>query len=253
VIDQSGNLYGTALGAANCGVVTCGLVFELSQVQGGSWSQLVFYNFQGQRDGAAPVAPVIFDAQGNLYGTTSGATFYNQGVAFKLSPPSAPGSQWAQTVLHSFGVLPNDGAQPKAGLTPGPNGTLLGTTLTGGTFGFGTVYGLRPPSSPGGSWKYGVLYSFSGGDGAFPEAGLTLLPPGSVFGTTSAGGAFGNGTVFQMSNAAGGKLSETALYSFGGNDGAGPAATVILQNNQLYGTTVNGGFKNDGVVFELSY
>lgn len=251
VIDQSGNLYGTALGVADCGLVTCGLVFEMTPTQDGSWIQIALHVFQGQADGAAPMAGVVFDQAGNLFGTTSLGGSSDQGVAFELSPPSQPGEPWTEAVIHDFGG-PSDGANPVASLTMGPNGGLLGTTFRGGTFDSGTVFGLSPPSDPGGKWGYGVLYYFTGDDGAFPQAKLTFFPPGLLFGTTSGGGTFGNGTVFQLSSAGRGKLIETALYSFkGGSDGADPIAGVIVLNGALYGTTADGGYKNNGTAFRL--
>jgi uncharacterized repeat protein (TIGR03803 family) len=250
VIDKLGNLYGTALG----GEFGAGLIYELSYVDG-NWFQFVLYTFTNSaNDGGMPKSPLVFDSRGNLYGTTSTSGLYNGGVAFELSPPAAPGGFWTITALHDFGATSTDGAQPLAGLTLGPNGTLVGTTSRGGTFDSGTIFGLVPPSSAGANWGYGVLYSFAGGDGAFPAAGLAFAAPGLLFGTTSSGGTSGNGTVFQLSKAAGGKLTETALYSFtGGKDGGAPLADLLLHNGALYGTTANGGYKNNGVAFRLRH
>ena len=100
------------------------------------------------------------------------------------------------------------------------------------------------------------LYSFSGGDGAYPNAGLIADANGDLFGTTYTGGAYGRGTVFELVKTASG-YTENVLYSFSGisprTDGASPVAGLIADaNGDLFGTTYTGGANGDGTVFEIT-
>jgi len=119
---------------------------------------------------------------GDLFGTASqGGTVTIQcqngcGTVFKLSP-SMIYRQWGAVVLHSFAGGPDDGYQPTAGLTQGPNGVLYGATSRGGndtTCDCGIVFELTPPSGLGGSWTETVIHSFSGPDGANPQGVLAM-------------------------------------------------------------------------------
>jgi len=266
VFDKAGNLYGTTYaggGSANCpGTVPgCGTVFQLSPpaTQGAPWTETVLYSFTGQSDGANPVAGLIMDSKGNLYGTTfngGGVTCGSStcGTAFELSPPATQGAPWTETVLHAFGKG-NDGAHPVSGLTFGLHGALFGTTQSGNkTAQAGIVFKLRPPATQGGSWKEGVLYRFTGGsDGGNPTASLIIDKTGNLYGTTFGGGSQSFGVVFEVSFSSG-VWTETVLYSFtGGSDGAHPAAGLLADKaGNLYGTATSGGQNNNGSVFQLS-
>jgi len=102
--------------------------------------------------------------------------------------------------------------------------------------------------------KYKTLYEFVGGlDGSFPHARLVLDLSGNLYGTTWAGGAYSNGTVFQLTPNADGGWSKSVLHSFHITDGNTPYAGLILdQAGNLYGTTMFGGTYDYGAVFELS-
>lgn len=257
IIDQNGNLYGTALGGLNCqGGVGCGVVFEFSppSSQFGNWTGSILHLFSDFDDGAEPRAPLVFDTAGNLYGTTSAGGPEELGSVFELSPPSTQGGAWAETILHYFDG--EDGADPEAGLVLTKSGTLLGTASGGGTFQQGVVFGLTPPANTGGGWHYGVIWSFGTaiGDGAQPRSGLTLENGRVLFGTTMGGGNAGGGTVFQLTPPTnhGEGWTESILYSFlGGNDGSQPLSGVLLEGGALYGTTSQGGFKDNGTAFRL--
>jgi len=128
-------------------------------------------------------------------------------------------------------------------------GNLYGTTTNGGTSNAGTVFELKPPSSPGGAWEFIPLYSFAGTpDGSNPYAGVTVGHR-ALYGTTQAGGAFGEGSVFQLSQPAvqGGAWKETVIYSFidlslNADIGVSPYGGLILDaSGALYGTTFSGG------------
>jgi uncharacterized repeat protein (TIGR03803 family) len=121
---------------------------------------------------------------------------------------------WTETVIYSFTGTNGDGAYPIGSVLLGENGVLYGTTQHGGNVAFdsvcpatyytlaggGIVFELMPPLAPGGAWTETVLHSFTGqdGDGALPEAGLVLSTKGVLYGTTSAGGSVGDGTVFAI-------------------------------------------------------
>jgi uncharacterized repeat protein (TIGR03803 family) len=230
--DSAGNLYGTtSYGGAYS---SRGTVFMLST----TGVKTVLHSFQPGGDGFKPCAGVIRDSAGNLYGTTTGGGHEN-GTVFKLSPTGS------EKVLHKF-KGGTDGANPAfSGVIRDSAGNLYGTTSVGGATNTGTVFVLSPTGLET------VLYSFQGGtDGANPQAGVIRDSAGNLYGTTMSGGAYGNGTVFQVSPTG----VETVLYSFqGGTDGANPQAGVIRDSaGNLYGTTYVGGANNAGTVFVLS-
>ena len=115
-------------------------------------------------------AGLVFDAVGNLYGTTLEGGTYGRGTVFELTP--AAGGGWTEKVLHSFNHNGTDGYSPYAGLIFDAAGNLYGTTYGGGTNSYGTVFELTPTG--GGGWTEKVLYNFNynGTDGAAPYATL---------------------------------------------------------------------------------
>jgi uncharacterized repeat protein (TIGR03803 family) len=241
IFDAAGNLYGTTLGG---GTAFIGTVFELTPAGGGTWTEKVLHSFVGGTDGTAPFGSLIFDAAGNLYGTTSEGGPSNAGTVFELTP--AGGGTWTEQVLHTFGSS-TDGIDPVAGLIFDGTGNLYGTTSRGGTYNLGTAFELTPAG--GGTWTERVTHSFGNGtDGANPQAGLIFDGVGNLYGTTFAGGSFGGGTVFRL-NAQG----EVLLQNFSGADGVSPQGGMLLDTSgNLYGTTLNGGSSNVGTVFEIT-
>lgn len=261
VVDQAGNLYGTtkAGGSPGCGF-GCGSVFELSPVSGGHWTETLLYRFAGGSDGAAPVAGLIFDNAGNLYGTTPYGGQKDNGTVFKLAPSSG---SWTETILYRFTNTRGDGRLPMASLVLDQAGNLYGTTSEGGYYGgdycygygCGIVFELSPNS---GAWAESVLLSFSQVDGSYPVSTLVLDSAGNLYGTTEGGLGYVWGTVFELSPASGGTWNETVLHIFpfpssGNHDGYGPFCGVIRDSlGNLYGTTVGGGHHNGGTVFEIT-
>ena len=139
ILDKAGNLYGANL---NGGQDSAGFVFELSPTHGGSWTTTTLYTFTGAGDGRYPYDSLIFDAKGNLYGTTySFGPGDGAGLAFKLTLPQN-GGDWTETVLYSF-KGGTDGASPSGSLFE-KSGSLYGTTQYGGTPNKGTVFSLQP-------------------------------------------------------------------------------------------------------------
>ena len=132
IFDAAGNLYGTTFygGSLSCDRPSaCGTVFELSPPAAGrtAWTEMVLHSFINYTDGARPAAGLIFDAAGNLYGTTYEAGVSHYGTVFELSPPAAGRTAWTETVLHSFGG--HGRAGPAAGLIFDAAGNLYGTTM----------------------------------------------------------------------------------------------------------------------------
>jgi uncharacterized repeat protein (TIGR03803 family) len=246
--------------------IPAGLVVALILFTGASWAgtpgEKVLYAFQeGGTDGFEPQGGLIFDASGNLYGTTTvGGGPAEGGTVFELTPTA---NGWVETVLYSF-QGGTDGDYPNASLVMDGAGNLYGTTLYGGTgpcavSGCGTVFELMPPVN-GGPWTESILYSFQdGADGTFPSAGVILDKFGNVYGTTGNGGDLaecsgqGCGTVFELS-AVSGVWAETTLYSFQGypQDGATPKGLTMDSHGNLYGATTWGGVEDIGTIYELS-
>jgi uncharacterized repeat protein (TIGR03803 family) len=255
LVAVNGILYGTTWsGGTNCSNEEgCGAVFALDPKTG---AETVIYSFCSLGppdcpDGAFPAAGMI-DVNGILYGTTSfGGTGGDNGkycspgcgTLFALDP-----STGAETVLYSFCSQQKcrDGSGPWAAPV-NVNGTLYGTTLFGGRGrGIGTVFAF---SLKTGAEK--TLYSFCRGKtctgGNWPYAGLIDVN-GTLYGTTSRGGASEFGTAFAIDPNSG---AETVLHTFaGGADGANPVGGLIEVNGMLYGTTT-GGTQNEGTVFSL--
>jgi uncharacterized repeat protein (TIGR03803 family) len=253
IADTAGNFYSTTSAG---GSADDGTVFELSPPTGGgtTWTETVLTTFTGA-NGAAPMAAMAADKQGNLYGTTSqgGANRCSCGTVFEISPPSDGGTSWMQTVLSSFDRTA--GVAPSGSLLVESSGKLIGTARTGGELRFGTVFRLAPPAKGKTTWTYSALNSFSGTSGQLPVGNLIADAAGNLYGTTLTGGASGTGTAFELSPPAPGSKAwtETVLVSFNGATGKNPYGSLIMDAaGNLYGTTAQGGAKNMGIVFKLS-
>ncbi len=256
VIDSGGNLYGTTStgGDPSC---KCGTVFELSPPQpGGLWTETTLYAFRGntRNDGANPVAGLVFDARGNLYGTTENGIGF--GTVFKLTAPSLPTGRWTERLLYVFGSQQGDGGSPAASLIFDELGNLYGTLSAGA----GGVFQLTPSKT--GLWKATMIHGFIGGtgDGAKPLGSVIMDGRGNLYSTTGEGGGtgclrMGCGTAFELSppTQPGGAWAETFLPFNSGQDGATPEAGLTAgKGDALYGTTIQGGSSKDlGTVFEL--
>ena len=244
VFDPAGNIYATLFDR----IPSFGMVFGLIQ-SNGSWNLDYVYPFPGDgNEGDSPTSGVIFDPEGNLYGTTSrgGPPGGNEGygVIYELTPS---GSSWTENILYLF-QNGNDGAYPYGGVIRDQAGNLYGTTLQSGTGGGGTVWELSPS---GAGWTLTTLYSFSGTAGSF--ASLTTDSAGNLYGTTNLDGAYGHGNVFKLTHS-GGNWSYTALHDFtGGSDGGQPYGQVTLDaNGNVYGTASTGGTSGNGVAWEIT-
>jgi uncharacterized repeat protein (TIGR03803 family) len=194
-------------------------------------------NFTGA-NGANPVGGLVRDVQGNLFGTTQYGGTNGLGTVWELAAGGG-----TITPLASFTGA--NGAAPVSSLIRGAQGNLFGTTLVGGANGQGTVFELAA-----GSGTITSLASFTGGSASSPTGNLVRDPQGNIFGTTQSGGAFGNGTLWEL---AAGSGTITILASFTGANGAFPEGGLIRDaQGTLFGTTEIGGAANSGTVFELA-
>ena len=246
VFGPDGHLYGTTSGYLQG---HGGTVFKLTPQPGPCkdaacyWTLTDLHDFGLGTDGMWPSwGDLIWDQQGNMYGTTRSGGTSNMGTAYELTPS---GNGYTESVLYNFSGP--DGANPPAGLVFDNKGNLFGTTLYEG--GVGTVFELTYVVGVG--WTEHVLYNFqNASDGRYPLGGLIFDSFGNLYGTTTAGGSGGSGTVFELSPS-GNTWTFKLLYSFSGN--VGPYAALSMDGaGNLYGTTWSCGIYNFGNVFMLS-
>lgn len=246
IVGSDGNLYGTT----TIGGSGSGTVFQLTP--GGTLTNLhAFLN----TDGSFPASALVQGSDGSFYGTTLDGG--DSGTVYKV------GADQSFTSLLTFQAAADFGSNPFGGLVQASGGTFYGTaTSGGGTFKQGTVYSMSPAGA------LGLLYTFSGPDGANPFATLVAGPNGNYYGTTPFGGSGtcpatpeytglygqGCGTVFMITPA--GAL--TTLHNFNGADGAHPFAGLALGGDgNFYGTTYAGGASLSctngcGTVFQIT-
>jgi uncharacterized repeat protein (TIGR03803 family) len=254
VTNSAGNLYGTT---PVCGTFDSGIVFELSPPvpPATEWTETVLYTFAGGSDGQNPNAGVIFDAAGNLYGTTTNGGTTGLGTVFELTPPAAGGSPWTESILHSFLGGPVDGAHPvSAGVAFDHSGNLYGVTSLGGipptgsgdndfcSNGCGIVYELAPPATPGAPWTETVLHYFNGPLGWYPIGSPIFDARGNLYGEANKGGRHIIGNVYRLTPPAAGESTWgfKTLYQFGAatTDSGNPGGSLTLHGDGvLYGTT----------------
>jgi uncharacterized repeat protein (TIGR03803 family) len=213
------------------------------------WKETSLHSFN-YTDGAYNLyAGLVFDAAGNLYGTTqsggdSGCNLDEScGVAFELRPTAK--GEWTEKVLHSFFASDPLGFWPRAGLIMDAEGNLYGSTASGGPFcsgsiSCGAVFELLPKR---GSWTKKVIHGFVGGrDGDGPGAALTFDAAGNLYGTTAEGGDQDCGTIFELTPQSGGSWTERILHSFSLHEGCEPKSKLTFDNaGSLYGTADFGG------------
>ena len=264
----------------------CGTIYRL----GSSDKETVIHTFNGLDEGAAPAAPVVQDASGNLWGTTQFEGVSNPqcfgpgcGTLFKLGPEF-------KLTTYALKGPPNDGYWPTASLVPGPGGNLYGTTLFGGAQNEGTVYRVSAKTG-----QVTILHSFDLATGDAANPGSLLLSGGKIYGIAGPAGSFSGGTVFELDNTgesiffnfglaynpAGNLLRDsignfygqagttdatgilykldtannlTVLHFFGGFpiDGDNSTGMVPDGHGNLYGITFGGGTTGAGTIFKLT-
>ncbi len=251
IADAAGDLFGTTTsGGAN----NDGTVFELVNSGGGNYMQTTLLTFNGT-NGASPVAGLIADAAGDLFGTTEVGGANAIGTVFEIAKT---GTGYASTPTTLVTFDGTNGTNPIGGLIADAAGDLFGTTFEGGANGAassdGTVFEI---AKTGGGYasRPTTLVSFNGADGQLPSGDLIADAAGDLFGTTRAGGGGPNtGTVFEITKTSTGYASTpTTLVSFNGTDGSSPVAGLIADAaGNLFGTTALGGANGDGTVFEIA-
>jgi uncharacterized repeat protein (TIGR03803 family) len=194
VQDKSGDLYGTTSGGGTGN--GDGTVFKLTHTASG-WKETLLHSFQGP-DGSQPIAGLIFDAKGNLYGTTQVGGANGEGTVFELTP-TADG-RWKHTILYDFPQFRNGGG-PVSTLAFDKAGNLYGTAAGGMgpcSGGCGVVYKLTPGTD--GKWTYSVLHRFTDkGDGAEPNGAVVFDKTGThLYGTAIFGGTYNQGVVYEI-------------------------------------------------------
>ena len=231
-----------ARAALSLAVLSALLLIAASPAQAQA-SETVLQNFDG-KDGSGPNSRLTSDGAGNFYGTTPGGGSAGDGTVYEVSPNDGG---WNETPIYSFGP------QPAGGYTPDfspvifdHSGNLYGTAYGGGANFYGVVFELSPPGS---NWTETVLYNFCpegypcNVTGAYPIGGLIMDSKGNFYGTTSAGGANGIGTVFELSPS-GGNWTEQVIYSIGKSDRAADGLVMDASGN-IFGIT-------NSTVFELT-
>jgi uncharacterized repeat protein (TIGR03803 family) len=244
VLDASGNVFGTS---SFGGTYNLGVVFELKHAAGANWPEKIVYSFGSYDiDGQRPEGSLLFDASGNIYGTTNvGGNGF--GTVYEITKAGA------EQILYAFddGF---DGAYPLFGLTFDPAGNLYGTTNSGGSSLNGVVFEM---TRSGSAWTEFPLYTFPGNinEGALPQGPVVLDSAGNVYGETLRGtGSTDFGSVFKLSpTTGGGYWTETQLVTFRTDIlGSSPQGGLIFgSDGNLYGTTQSGG-PGSGVVFQVA-
>jgi len=226
----------------------------------------VLHSFSGGADGNGPEGLVGVDRGGNVYGSApsggsrAGTICDALGGCGTIFRASLKNGAWIFNPIYTF--TGEDGGQPWAGVTVGPEGAIYGTTLFGGGnqcggMGCGVVFKLTPPPSfchmalcP---WTETILYRPDGTTPSGFYGGVTLDAAGNVYGMTSFGGTGNSGTVYKLTPTGGNNYSFSVLYNFqGSTDGADPLGNVTRDAaGNIYGITTFGGAHDDGTVFKL--
>ncbi|MBA3915386.1 MAG: hypothetical protein H0X25_16340, partial [Acidobacteriales bacterium] len=233
-------------------LVLCILVVSYGEAF--SATSTLLHSFNATPDGAVPSGALVADAAGNLYGSSGGGA-YGYGTVYELTPAAQGG--WTHIVLYNFkgGA---DGSLPLGNLVFDKSGDLYGLTQEGGIHGCyynaqdvgcGTLFKL---TFAGGGWTESILYRFSPSEGGLQLSGsLVLDAAGNFYSTTNESTGL-LGSIFQLS-AASGQWADTIVHTFtGGSDGSYLNAPLLVdQAGNIYGTTLEGGPANHGLVFEF--
>jgi uncharacterized repeat protein (TIGR03803 family) len=250
-IGPNGTLYGTTLYGDGT-PANGGVVFSLQPPPHTAnrtdppWRETVLYTFGNPPDGDNPWGEIVFDQQGNLYGTTVGggvicASGYYCGTVYELTPHSG---SWTESILYTF--TQSDFSMPRSGVIFDSHGNLYGTATNGN----GQVFRL---TSSGPSWLLNTIYAFQGGaNGSAPAGNVIFDSLGNMYGTTVYGGANGEGTVFELMSE-GGRWIDRVIYNLGGDGGSQPSGGLAWDSaGNLYGVTCSGGVANQGAVYKLT-
>ena len=189
---HGGSLYGASTA---CGANGAGLIYALTPNQKGKFKFKILYAFKGEPDGSFPYGGLMFDAKGNIYGTTYYDGEDEVGAVYELSPKDR--GEWKERELYSFKDNGSDGASSISNLVQDASGNLYGTTSAGGTSNLGTIFKLT--SGAHHSWTESVVHSFGGPpDGAFAYNGMVGDGSGVFYGATTHGGEDDEGAIYKF-------------------------------------------------------
>ena len=233
ILGGDGNFYGvTDTGGTN----GRGTVYRITP----SGVESVLLNFDGVADGSEPMGALVQGPDGNFYGTTAVGGAFHFGTVYKVTPDGV------ETVLWNFGATAGDGQNPEAGLLLATDGNFYGTTLNGGSAGYGTVFKITPAGAETVLWNFWTVV----GDANNPRAPLIQASDGNFYGTSSHGGAADWGTIFEITPAG----AESVLWSFipstdaATTDGIAPVAPLLqASDGTFYGTTYD-----DSAIFKYN-
>jgi uncharacterized repeat protein (TIGR03803 family) len=244
----NGIIYGTTnAGGAN----GSGIIYSMS-TSGANFTDM--HDFAGDPNGG-PQGMMIFGQDGAIYGTQFGGGQYNQGVIWRMTTGGS------YQVLYNFlgNIQPGnstDGATPEGPVALGPDGTIYGTTSSGGDpSGDGTAWSIKLVN---GTWVYKQIYEFNGNTGgSLPHGGRILASDGALYGTTAGGGIYGGGTFYKLTPN-GSAWSYVTLHNFIPLDpnGDSPYGDLLYANSKFYGMNLTGGVVSQcdngcGTVFQF--
>ena len=240
IADNKGNFFGTD-------AYNDGDVYELSEA-GGVWTQNIIHTFTNSPDGQGPNGGLVRDSSGNLYGVTTNGGANGSGAVFQLSPSS--GGAWTESIIYSFNDSNYGPSVAYGPLAIDASGNLYGTTVEGGTYGWGTAYKL---SSSSGTWEETTLYNFTLNYSAYVNPqGVVFDTEGNLYGVTLYDGEYGLGTIYKLTPTQG-FWNKTVLHTFtGGSDGGNPYGGITIDSaGNLYGPSYAGGTYGYGTIYKF--
>lgn len=256
-VNNSGNIFGTTYTGGlyyNSSEEAGGVAFKLSP-QGNGWVETVLWNFGAPGDASYPMSDLVSDSLGNYYGTSIVGGSAGVGAVFKLSPPSAGGTAWTESVLYSFPLPGSEfGDFPQGSLLIDSHGNLFGTATGSIAFCCSSVFELSPPAS-GSAWTIKSLYTFTLASSSYGPVGLTKDSTAqNLYGVTSLFRYYPVAFQLAKPTGSGGAWTYSQLHAFGSQDGAGPKTPPLWDTSgNLHGTVWGGGNKGgDGAIYEIT-
>ncbi len=207
-------------------------------------------SFDGTDGGGPFYVTLVQGANGDFFGTTSGDGANNAGTVFEVSPAGKI------TTLYNFCSLAEctDGYQPYAGVALATNGNFYGTTVSGGSTGYGNVFEITPAGKLTTIYSFCYTSSTCDSPGYNPHAGVTQGSNGNFYGTTFQGTSndtYNDGAIYEISGA--GTIEAVFNFDIYAGDGGAPSGPLVqASNGDFYGTTEGGGTNFYGAVFKMN-
>jgi uncharacterized repeat protein (TIGR03803 family) len=220
------------------------MLFAATAIAAPAQTFTTLYTFQGGLDGSGPFGPLTL-YQGNLYGATCNGGRKSAGTIWKLS-------NGVKSIIYNFKGV-KDGFCPNGSLLLDAAGNLYGTTQVGGEGGYGTVFKLSPPTKQGQFiWTHRTLFRFTGTNGNGPHSGVISDSKGNLYGTTTEGGATGDGTAYTLVLQANGSYIHKVIYQFSFPKAEFPFSGLTFDPaGNLYGTA-SAGKNGYGSLYKLT-